>query len=61
MEGVIDEMLFPCPLTVNVLTFPPNKEVITSLTNEWLGSYMNMASLMFPSLVTACELWKLKQ
>ena len=30
----VDKMLFPCPPTVNVLTFPPNKEVITVLGKQ---------------------------
>lgn len=30
----VDEMIFPCPPTVNVLTFPPNKEVITVLSKH---------------------------
>lgn len=30
----VDNMLFPCPPTVNVLAFPPNKNVITVLDKQ---------------------------
>lgn len=30
----VDEMIFPCPPAVNVITFSPNKEVITVLSKQ---------------------------